>query len=451
MALAFASSSGGGGGSGVQSVTAGDTSIVVGGTATNPTVETADLATIAADHATSGNVALNSHKITGLANGTAASDAAAFGQIPSVPVASVFGRTGAVVAANGDYEGVIASALTGATAATRYVGGTTSGAPASGTFAVGDFVVAQNGHMFVCTVAGTPGTWVDVGSVSNAVTSVFGRTGAVVATSGDYTLNQIGNATADYSINSHKLTNLTDPASAQDAATKHYVDSVVPGNAGGKGHLTTATAVNTPADLAPGSDGTVLTADSTASTGLAYSVQGGWWQSGIPGVICAISPTQFNSVQTYASAPIIVGARIVIPKTGTLHDISIFLTTAAGNIDVGLYDTAATTRNRVYHSGAAAAPAASAWRVVADPALSVTAGDQYDLAMGISATTCGILRFPGQQNAQTSLPSGFDPVSGGGVPLLVWSTTGASTLPATLSEASLSAHPSVLGIMARLA
>jgi hypothetical protein len=189
-------------------------------------------------------------------------------------VSSVFGRTGAVVAVNGDYEGVVAAALTGATAATRYVGGTTSGAPVSGTFAVGDFVVVQNGHIFVCTVAGSPGTWVDVGSVSNLVTSVFGRTGAVAATSGDYNLNQIGNATADYSINSHKLTNLTDPSAAQDAATKHYVDSVTPGNAGGKGHLTTATAPNTPADLAPGADGTVLTADSTQSTGLSWSAGG---------------------------------------------------------------------------------------------------------------------------------------------------------------------------------
>lgn len=51
--------------------------------------------------------------------------------------------------------------LTGAVAATRYVGGTASGAPASGTFAVGDFVIAQNAHVWICTVAGSPGTWVD--------------------------------------------------------------------------------------------------------------------------------------------------------------------------------------------------------------------------------------------------------------------------------------------------
>lgn len=50
-------------------------------------------------------------------------------------------------------------ALTGAVAATRYVGGVATVAPTSGTFAVGDFVVAQNGHVIVCVVAGSPGTW----------------------------------------------------------------------------------------------------------------------------------------------------------------------------------------------------------------------------------------------------------------------------------------------------
>lgn len=51
--------------------------------------------------------------------------------------------------------------LTGATAASRYVGATASSAPASGTFAVGDFVIDQTGKVHVCTVAGTPGTWVE--------------------------------------------------------------------------------------------------------------------------------------------------------------------------------------------------------------------------------------------------------------------------------------------------
>jgi hypothetical protein len=75
--------------------------------------------------------------------------------------------------------------LSGATAASRYVGATTSGAPTSGTFAVGDFVVDQTGHLWVCTAAGTPGTWTNAGS-SSGVSSFNSRTGAVVPQNSDY-------------------------------------------------------------------------------------------------------------------------------------------------------------------------------------------------------------------------------------------------------------------------
>jgi hypothetical protein len=49
--------------------------------------------------------------------------------------------------------------LTGATAASRYVGATSSGAPVSGAFAAGDFIIDRTGLKWVCTAAGTPGTW----------------------------------------------------------------------------------------------------------------------------------------------------------------------------------------------------------------------------------------------------------------------------------------------------
>jgi hypothetical protein len=53
-------------------------------------------------------------------------------------------------------------ALTGAIAATRYVGGTASVAPTTGTFAVGDFVITAIGHVYICTTAGAPGIWTDI-------------------------------------------------------------------------------------------------------------------------------------------------------------------------------------------------------------------------------------------------------------------------------------------------
>ena len=65
------------------------------------------------------------------------------------------------------------SGLTGATAASRYVGGTASGAPTSGTFLLGDHVVDQAGSIHVCTTGGTPGTWVQPGT-SRAMTLALG-------------------------------------------------------------------------------------------------------------------------------------------------------------------------------------------------------------------------------------------------------------------------------------
>lgn len=89
------------------------------------------------------------------------------------------------------------SGLTGATGSSpRFVGGTTSGAPASGTFALGDYVVTEDGNIYVCTTAGTPGTWTAVGAGaatdSDAIhDNVAGEISAltlVTAASGDHVL-----------------------------------------------------------------------------------------------------------------------------------------------------------------------------------------------------------------------------------------------------------------------
>lgn len=57
------------------------------------------------------------------------------------------------------------SGLTGSTAASRYVGATAGGSPTSGAHLLGDAVVDQLGGLWICTVAGTPGTFQQSGSV----------------------------------------------------------------------------------------------------------------------------------------------------------------------------------------------------------------------------------------------------------------------------------------------
>jgi hypothetical protein len=89
-----------------------------------------------------------------------------------------------------------ANGATGAALPTRLVGSRASGAPIS-PFAgeVGDLAPDSTGALWICTVAGTPGTWVNAGGAGGAVSSVFGRTGAVVAAAGDYALNGLSDVT----------------------------------------------------------------------------------------------------------------------------------------------------------------------------------------------------------------------------------------------------------------
>jgi hypothetical protein len=83
--------------------------------------------------------------------------------------------------------------LTGATEPTRYVGATTSGAPVSGTFAIGDFVIARDGVIWICTTAGTPGTWARSGAQQSGDIGDLPYTAPVL---GDFTWVNQGTATA---------------------------------------------------------------------------------------------------------------------------------------------------------------------------------------------------------------------------------------------------------------
>ena len=96
-------------------------------------------------------------------------------------------------------EAIGATGLPGATAASRHAGATTSGAPTTGTFAVGDYVVDQTGAMYVCTVAGTPGTWQLSGVSVNE--NIAGKNAII---NGGMDLNQRGAST--YNIPQYAIT-----------------------------------------------------------------------------------------------------------------------------------------------------------------------------------------------------------------------------------------------------
>jgi hypothetical protein len=109
---------------GVLTVAAADTSVVVGGTGAAPTVRTGTLDVVAAQHPAAADWSNNSHKITSVANGSGAQDAAAYGQTPAggTNVTVAQGGTGATTTAgakaNLGFGGIYNSAAIGDGAAT---------------------------------------------------------------------------------------------------------------------------------------------------------------------------------------------------------------------------------------------------------------------------------------------------------------------------------------------
>jgi hypothetical protein len=84
------------------------------------------------------------------------------------------------------------SGLTGSVVASRYVGQTASGAPSTGAHLLGDFSTSSIGEVFVCSVAGTPGTWVQVIAGSLAALAL---TNAMVSASAAIAISKLADPT----------------------------------------------------------------------------------------------------------------------------------------------------------------------------------------------------------------------------------------------------------------
>jgi hypothetical protein len=135
----------------VASVTAADASAAVGGTATAPTVASGTLDQVANLHPPAANWSNNGKKITSVANGSAAQDVAAFGQIPAAlpPNGAAGGDLG------GTYPNPTALKTNGTafgTAATAAIDTTAADIAALGTQAAGSTgKVADAGHVHPTT------------------------------------------------------------------------------------------------------------------------------------------------------------------------------------------------------------------------------------------------------------------------------------------------------------
>lgn len=173
---------------GVQSLTAG-TGISVSGT-TTPTITNSGVTSIVAGtgitvSGATGAVTVSSSGGSGVTSVTGTAPiVSSGGTTPAISLDSTAALTQSNIITG---TALKSSGLTGATAASRHVGATASGAPASGTFLLGDFVIDQTGKVYICTTAGTPGTWTQVGGGAAAMTLIQRQTLASATASVSFT------------------------------------------------------------------------------------------------------------------------------------------------------------------------------------------------------------------------------------------------------------------------
>lgn len=253
------------------------------------------------------------------------------------------------------------SGLTGATAASRYVGATTSGAPtASSPFLKGDFVIDQTGFVWICTTAGSPGTWT---SNASTVTTNANLTGDVTS---------VGNTTTVAEIQGVSVGTPTGTGNVVMSASPTLTGTLTASAITGSGILTVSTAGASSASPVTFT-GTPFVGSGTTSTPILY-LNGGTapttWNSTASGG----SYLGFNGISGFAGNYIDVhanggGSIFSVNSTGTVTSNRQFVTPFAGAASVAVITTLSqpfsggngTTTFPQWFSSASTATAKSTW------------------------------------------------------------------------------------------
>jgi hypothetical protein len=173
---------------------------------------------------------------------------------------------------------------------------------------------------------------------------------------------------------------------------------------------------------------------------------------GVPGLVTSPLGVWINSTAAaLAAANDTYLWRVIVPSSGTLTSVAVYLGTLSGNVAVGVYDVGATTAGvytQLYSSGLLAASGftANAWNTIANPGLTVTAGQELALAFSADNTTVTVGRYIGLNSAGVmELPSGYWPINS--IPPLIGGFTG-SSMPSTISSITESQNmPFLIGLV----
>lgn len=184
-------------------------------------------------------------------------------------------------------------------------------------------------------------------------------------------------------------------------------------------------------------------------------IPNGLYQPAWPNLVAPFHPLMVNTTGAAGAINQMRGVRVVIPKTGILHDLAIFVGgTSSGNVIGAIYDTgdaSPTNRTKLWDSGSVAAGTTNTWQVIADPALSLQAGQQVDLCLIADNTSCLFAGVGAVSSNQEPLPTNFWPAPGGAPPKFAWATTlGSFAAPSSIAESSLGASTPARLIIARI-
>ena len=169
------------------------------------------------------------------------------------------------------------SGLTGATLASRYVGAVTTSAPSSGSFLQGDFVVDRAGYFWVCTISGSPGTWVEMTSAVN-VQTMTNKTLSTATLTGTTTTQGMVGTGFEYRATDFRCDGLTGATNSSRYAGAHSSGAPVTGTfslgdfiVDQTGNMWVCTTAGSPGTWAPvgGGQGIPVAPTTTASTGTA--------------------------------------------------------------------------------------------------------------------------------------------------------------------------------------